>query len=90
MDKGWINYTPFSVGREYVPRELFSKYSQSDLLKWGLRKVLNGKAVELNADSRGARVVISIDHEIVFQGPNWYVPGGLVYEDQNKWFRNQW
>lgn len=83
--KNWNNRTPFTPGKSYIPAELFQKYPEEALLKYGLRKWPDGTAVELNAGIYShARLLVPMKQKITFQGPNWYVDQedmGYSYED---------
>lgn len=72
--KKWNNQTPFTPGKSYIPAELFKKYPEEALLKYGLRKWPDGTAVEINVGvgSRSS-LLVPIDKPITYQGPNWYV-----------------
>lgn len=67
---------PIEEGRTYIPRELFDSCDPKDLMKYGIRKWPDGKAVEINVGigSRSS-LLVPIDKPITYQGPNWYVEG---------------
>lgn len=39
---------PIEEGKTYIPRELFDTCDPRDLMKYGIRKWPDGKAVEIN------------------------------------------
>lgn len=61
-------------GKKYVPKDLFERYSKEDLEKVGLTLWKDGRAVAINTDQEDFKILSPINHPLVFQNPNWYIP----------------